>query len=174
MILSKFKPNIIKTTPTHLAINGKRNEMIETVSQELRGFLEQYKGKHVNGDEILNFYKNLFDTPPNLKIINRKTKNCEAEFRPNIKKDSSEYSDFEILINSKSPLDKIKNLLKIKSTKKDFYVNSNFVKYLIHEQVHFLQHYTKPTTAMFNKNLDKLCSNPKYKIKSLLHIIWQN
>ena len=136
-----FKNLITFASPHHLGLKGgvkAQHDFLLSAADELRMFLQGYKGQHISVDELQGFYAEHFPLMK-LKILNKTPKgNAVGVAKANIAEDSSKITDFQITITSKSLMDKIKMLLNIDNTKKDFYVNADFVEFMTHEGTHIL------------------------------------
>ena len=163
---------IIHSTPTRMALKGgvtTNNRVITGVARNLRKFLAEHKGSHLGQDELESFYRKYFPEA-NLKIIDMKlNKNEEyiAESTVSYTDDMKEIEEFQIHLQSKSQLDKLKNLLSIPNKNKSFYVNKQFSETYIHEYVHFMQRYLKPIDKTLKNSLLSHCPEDSDMMKAV-------
>ena len=174
--LGALKNLINHASTSHLGIKGgtsAQHEFISATAQELRIFLEEYKGKHISVEEIQGFYRQHFPHM-NLEIENKQTTRFmgldgpEAVACTQSTEDLSQIEKFKITIHSKSILDKLKDLFHIENKNKDFYVSSEFVNTLVHEGTHVMQDYLKPSYLTFRKSLKKKCVDERQCIDAIV------
>jgi hypothetical protein len=135
----------------------ENDSVIKAVATELRAFLTTHKGMHIGTEELEGFYKRHFPQA-NLNIINgqstmsKGTKSI-AESSVSYTDDMKDVAEFQIFIQSKSPMDIIKWLFQINNNKKPFYVTNRFIQVYIHEYIHFMQRYLKPIDKAVHRSI---------------------
>lgn len=167
MSINLITKNLIHSTQTRMALKGgvtTNDEVISAVAKNLREFLAEHKREHLGETELIDFYKRYFPKA-NLRIINgklnRAIKNNKAIATSSVTytDDMKEIKEFQIYLQSKSPVDKLKWLFGIKNNKKAFYINDLFSKIYIHEYIHFMQRYLKPIDKSIQNSI--LSNHPK-------------
>lgn len=174
MIADIITKKIIYSTPTRMALKGgvqANNEVIPTIATELREFLMQHKGTHIGKEELEEFYKKYFPQAK-LNIIDGKSQQyrsskVKAECSVSYTDDMKDIEEFQIFIQSKTFMDKIKFLFDIQNRKKPFYVDNDFIKFYIHEYVHFMQRYLKPIDKTTHFSIS---SNTAFGSDNFIHI----
>lgn len=155
--LSTFKPYITGQNSSHLSLVSdvkRRREFISAAAEELRMYLEPYKGKYISRGELQEYYKKNF---PKLRIYLEAPNDegwNESRFNPSW----SGFKDITIDISSAGFLEQGMDIFGIKRKKQqsknqDYYVNRTFVENFVHENTHVMQQYLKPTILISHRGL---------------------
>ena len=163
--LSGISKYITGHTRGHICVKGNRsvqNQVINTMAEELRKYLETKRGKKIYPTELAHFYSQTF---PNLAVrieTGFDGKNAGVLTQNFDKKDK--VKSFIMGIMLKKPLIQLSKIFYVPQNSK-LKINGSFVDTIIHESTHLFQIAIKPELQIHLAKIKKLV--PKKKINSI-------